>query len=813
MSFRNFALLCTLCITLIACSSPEEKAESYYQSGLSLLAEGDESRALVEFKNALVQLGSHLGARRELAKLRLKQGSDRAAFREFTRVVEQDPEDVEALIILSELAFVAQAWDPFERHSDAVIKKDPDNPDVKIIEIARDYRQAALDDDGPAREALLMRAEELRTQKPDSSMLRQVLIDGYLNQERLVSALEVAEEALAADPDKLVYHQVKLSIMTRLQDDDGIEQSLRAMFEAFPKEEGLEANLLRFYISRNGLDSAEAFLRERIAAAGKNEDEPTVSLVQFLNNTGRTDDALAELDTALQEKTGNVTLRALRGSLNFDAGRQDVGIAELEDILKDKERPLPRDLQRVQVTLATMLLANGNEVGAQRLVEQTLSEDPSMVSALKMQARWLIEDDDTIGAVNAMRSALAESPQDFDAMTIMAAAYQRAGQTELMMDFLSQAAAASNNAPDQSIALANALLAQDRVQQAETTLITALRVQPQNLQILGILGNVYLRQDDRARAQQVLNALRAQSGNDQAKRMATELELTLIGRNEGNDKALAYLETLAKENKGDDNLQSSLIQAKLQTGEVDEALEMAEELAESAPDNLSYAYFLGLVQLAVENIEAAEATFSDIVTREPGAVRAWVQLVSLSSREDNFEAMAETIEQGLQAVPEAESLLWAKASMLERQNKIDEAIALYEQIYTTNSSSIVAANNLASLLSAKREDAASLERASLIARRLRGLEIPQFQDTYGWILVRQGEVEEAIGYLESAAQQLPNDPTVQYHLGVAYAQLGEPDKARIQFQCARDGLVIAPVVTLEAKIDAQLLALDTVENQ
>ena len=56
--------------------------------------------------------------------------------------------------------------------------------------------------------------------------------------------------------------------------------------------------------------------------------------------------------------------------------------------------------------------------------------------------------------------------------------------------------------------------------------------------------------------------------------------------------------------------------------------------------------------------------------------------------------------------------------------------------------------------------------------------MPQFQDTYGWIMVRRGEPEEALPALEAAAAALPEEPLVLYHLGVAQARLGEPQAAR-----------------------------------
>ncbi|MEL6208916.1 MAG: tetratricopeptide repeat protein, partial [Pseudomonadota bacterium] len=91
---------------------------------------------------------------------------------------------------------------------------------------------------------------------------------------------------------------------------------------------------------------------------------------------------------------------------------------------------------------------------------------------------------------------------------------------------------------------------------------------------------------------------------------------------------------------------------------------------------------------------------------------------------------------------------------------------------------IIVANNLASLLSAFRDDEQSQARAAAVARRLRGTDVPAFQDTYGWIAHKQGNFEEALTYLEPAAEALAADPLVQYHLGMTYAALERPEDAR-----------------------------------
>jgi Flp pilus assembly protein TadD len=85
--------------------------------------------------------------------------------------------------------------------------------------------------------------------------------------------------------------------------------------------------------------------------------------------------------------------------------------------------------------------------------------------------------------------------------------------------------------------------------------------------------------------------------------------------------------------------------------------------------------------------------------------------------------------------------------------------------------------------------------------------VPAFQDTYGWIEYRRGNLEEAVTYLEPAAAGLPEDALVQYHLGMTYAGLNRPEDARRQltraleiagdsplpqFQTARETLASLP---------------------
>ncbi len=143
------------------------------------------------------------------------------------------------------------------------------------------------------------------------------------------------------------------------------------------------------------------------------------------------------------------------------------------------------------------------------------------------------------------------------------------------------------------------------------------------------------------------------------------------------------------------------------------------------------------------------------------------------------------IDEGLAATNNNANLLWAKASCLERDGDIDGAIGIYEGLYAQNSGSIIVANNLASLLSTYRQDDESLERAWVIARRLRDAEVPAFQDTYGWIASGAARPRRPCPIWKARPLGC-NDPIVQAHLGLSMWLLGRNQEAWQQMQKAVD---------------------------
>jgi tetratricopeptide (TPR) repeat protein len=57
-------------------------------------------------------------------------------------------------------------------------------------------------------------------------------------------------------------------------------------------------------------------------------------------------------------------------------------------------------------------------------------------------------------------------------------------------------------------------------------------------------------------------------------------------------------------------------------------------------------------------------------------------------------------------------------------------------------------------------------------------------DTLGWVYYKKGLYDSAIGEFKSSLSKTAGNPTVIYHLGLAYHQKGESDKARSELKRA-----------------------------
>ncbi len=782
-SFLRVCLIFVSLTVLAACKTDEEKADAFYQSGLSLVEAGDLDRAAIEFLNVFQHDGFHQEARRALADIRLEQGNVPAAYGQYLRLIEQYPDTADVRLILASVAVEINNWDEARRHGEAALALLPDDPRAQAIGAALDYRAATLATDAAGLERSAAQARELLEANPDDDVARRIVIDDILRSDAPLDAMPLIEQAIAANPDSNLYQTLRLRLLVQVQDMDGVGAQLRRMVALFPEEQELAQSLIAWYLTQGDLEGAERYLRQ-LAGDVTAAPEGHLAVVQLIQTTQGSQAAKQELDrlATANDGTPNADIyRSLAAVIRFEEGEQEPAIATFQQILSAAE---PNEQTwRIRNTLARLLIAYGDVDAARAEVDTILALDASNVEALKLRAAWSIEADQAPDAILDLRRALGQQPRDAEILTLMAHAHEREGSLALAGERLALAVDVSGSAPAETMRYATFLLRDGRTAAARNVLSDARTANPRSVEVMTALARVLLGEGAWVEAQGIANTLRS-LGTPAAQEAATSLQAALLlGQNRVED-SLAFLQGEIDEGNADIDAITQVVQIHLQSGNIETARSYLDQALTDYPADSTLQMLNASLFAISGDFDAAETVFRDLIAAFPQAEAPVLRLYNLLISTDQSEQAVAIVEAAIDQQPAAMNLRWISAGHREERGDIDGAIAIYEEMYAANSNAVMIANNLASLIATHKEDADSIARAATIAKRLRELDAPPFQDTYGWIAYRQQNFQEARTYLEPAAAGLPDDPLVQYHLGMTYAALGEAEKARAQLNRA-----------------------------
>jgi predicted Zn-dependent protease len=786
---------------LAACDGPAERAEDHHRRAVAYLVAGDAERAAVEFRNVFRLNPGHAEARRAYAGLLRDRGDTREALAQYRRLVDLAPDLAAGHRDLAALAIELQDFDTAAVHAARAFALDPADPQIRALKATVDFRRGA---DRPAAVAM---AAGVLAEAPANVLAHLVLVADRLAAKDPAGALARVEAGLAAVPGDPSLHLARLALLEERGDPAAVGAALTEMNRRFPDDAAIRAALVRWHLGNAAPDAAEAVLR---AAADADAAEtragapgPALTLAQFLLEVRGAAAARAELAArAAAAADPRPFARALAG-LDFSEGRTDEAIAALRGLLADAT---PSDETRtLQVGLAEMLEATGDRDGAAQLIAAVLAEDQTHLAALKLRARAAIAADRPDAAIQDLRTALTVAPRDPEVMTLLAFAHERAGDRALMGERLALAVEAANRAPTESLRYASFLMQENRPGPAEGVVVDALRRAPEDRELLAMLGRIHLARGDLARAGQVAAILRA-AGDPVAAAMAARLDAERLAAEGRPAAALPLLETLAAGDGGAAAL-AELVRAQVAAGDLAAARATVDGLLAEDPASLPGRFLkAGLLTLDGQP-QAAEALYRAVIAADPASPGPHQALFALLAGQGAVDAAAAALDAGIAASPDNDQLLFTRAGMREAAGDLAGAVADYETLYARDSAEPVIANNLASLLTAQGPDPATLERAYAIARRLRESRVPEFQDTYGWILLLRGEPQAARAALAPAAAALPGNAQVQFHHGEAEHALGNRDAARQAYAAALAAAEAGSPLPQAARVRARLAEL------
>jgi len=222
-------------------------------------------------------------------------------------------------------------------------------------------------------------------------------------------------------------------------------------------------------------------------------------------------------------------------------------------------------------------------------------------------------------------------------------------------------------------------------------------------------------------------------------------------------------------------------------GKFDKAVERVNQGLQASPNNGALHLLLGEIYTYQKKYAEAESAFRKAIQINAKVAGSYMDLARMYLPRNDAKAAVQALQQGLAAIPGESSLSNALAEIYQRTGDYDKAIAEYETILKLNPKADTVANNLASLLTDKKGDKASLDRALELAKRFENSPSPMAQDTLGWVYYKLGQNDKALPLLQKAVEKVPQAQIFHYHLGMALYKKGDNAGAKQHLKMAVQG--------------------------
>ena len=780
-------IILVFAVFLVAgCSSPEEKAQRYYERGMELLSKQDYVKAGIEFKNAVQNKKDLVGAWRGLLEVELHNQNVQGAVAILRTIVELDPKDVDSKLKLGHFLLVGGDVDQALDLANAAIALDGRNPNPLALKAAallklkdatgaKREAEAALDiDPANAEAAIVLAVERMIRGDTDGALM-------ILDRPGITYKSE----------DEFAIQLVKLQIFEKSGDLKQQEALLRKLVDLYPSEPALQRSLINLYVKQKRYDDGEKELRA-FAAAHSSDAAAGLNVVRFLQQFKGPAAARQELMARINAGGQVFQYQLALADLDLAEGKVADGIQLLENLVSNAGSP--EDILAAQVKLAQMQFQQKKFDRAEELVSSILRKDSRNIDGLKLRASIRLQRGQLDVAIADLRQALDDQPRASDLMVLLANAYERSGSMELAEKQYADAAKTSGFDAGVSLNYVAFLQRRGNVERAEDILTQLAQRWPNNVVVLSALADVRLARQNWIGAQQIAEKIR-QIGDRQA--LSDQiLAAALSGQGKYGD-SIKILESAQAAAPAAAQPMAALVSTLVRAKKLDEAESFLQTALKTNPANAEAHVLLGSVQLVKNAPDQAVQSFRTAIERQPKDMVGYSALANFYLANKKLDEAEKVIRAGLQQQPDSSVMHMAYAGVLEQKGDYEAAIAEYEILLKQDPGSLIVANNLASLLSDRRTDKASLERAYSLAAVLRKSQVPNFKDTLGWIDYLRGDYKSATALLEEAATALPNRPIVQYHLGMSYIATGQVAKASEQFKKA---LALAPDSSLQEKI-------------
>jgi tetratricopeptide (TPR) repeat protein len=758
MRSKVLFLTASISLCVLACGKdPEVAKREYMKSGDALLAAGKVNEAAIAYRNAIQQDPQYGEARFKLGKILEQSGNTLAAFREFQRAADLMPSNADAQLQAAAFNIAAQQYEDAKTRMERLLQNQPTNM-----------------------HAQLMLANSLAGLK---------LMD---------AAIAAIESAIKSHPNESVLYANHGAFLMTANRRDEAERSYLKAVEVDPRSPRARTELAVFQWRTGKTEQAEASLKEALALDAQNLEANRVLSELYISTNRR---AAAEAPLKVIAATGDSTSRFALVEYYIAGKRYPEALAELETF--ETQAPAPGQMNAVlkaRVHKAEILHWQDRNVEAHAALDAVLAKDPNNVDALSVRAKILVAERKFDRALEAAESAVAIDGTVADAHLTLGRIHQGLGHVDKAIAAFNEVLRLSPTSVPAQLELSRAYLRGGRSQEALQLAQSVLAKQPRNPEALLLQSRALLQAGNVSAAERPTSALM----RDHPEVAAVHLQVGDLQRQKKDNVAAraAYERALAIDPLNARAL-TSLAALDFSLGRAADARARVDAALSKQPESPALLMLAGGVYAQLRDYASAEKALRKAVELEPSNPNLYAMLGAIYRDQGQTDRAIAEFDRLVRKSSKPAAVQTLIGTLLESQQRFDEAKKRYEEALQLDPNAPVAANNLAWLIA---ERGGNLDVALQLAQKAKAgrPESAEISDTLGWVFYKKGLFSQAVTALAESVAKKPEVAVFQYHLGLSYAKAGRAGLARETLNTA---LALDPKSPQAAEARAELSRL------
>ncbi len=504
---------------------------------------------------------------------------------------------------------------------------------------------------------------------------------------------------------------------------------------------------------------------EQAAALDPTNELLKLQLARAYLATGRDVEASSMLTASFGDDSHALEASLLRLFAESRRGELASTAAIAEELVAD----YPDD-PRVLTSVAIHYQLNGETGRARKLFERAAEFETTTATARLFVVASLVQEGRQNEAELMLQQTIRQQPGNAQVIAGLAQLMASRGALDEAADLFKRATQYTTSEVPR-LALVQIQLRKGNVTEAKSHLETAAEAAPGNPEVVALSGIVALAEGRTGEAVALLERA-AQLLPDRL-----GVTLALARARLANGQAVAARDLLLRVLEvapGSYSIRLALGDAELQSGNAERALFVATDLKVDFPSQAGGYLLEGKAFMAARRYVPASKSLASAFERQPTWPILAHQIHALRLAGRSVEAR-EVNEAWLADYPGHVPARLMRAVMLQAAGRMQEALEAYKAVLQVDSENLVALNNAAWVAQEVGDpDARSFaERANEV-----GPDNAAVLDTFGWILLAQGNEKLAIEKLSQAVALAPQATDFRYHLAKALVAGGQSARAR-----------------------------------